>query len=219
MLPPYIEQEQLDKLFKALETKQSHKKEIPRDRLICEVGIKCGLRRGETSALKRKDVHADFLMVLNSKNGKNRVVPMPASIAVRLNDFVKDMAPDESVFKLKPPAITMLYKRFAVKVGQDDLHYHSGRHYYATSLLERGVDIRIVQALLGHENISTTSMYLSVSDQRVKDAVKVLDEPKGKQKSHSEELTEAVTNALEIKEIHERNELMNMLGVPKRIGT
>ena len=51
------------------------------------------------------------------------------------------------------------------------------KHKYATDLLERGADLRVVQELLGHENLATTQVYLSVTDERLKKAVKRLEEP------------------------------------------
>ena len=101
---------------------------------------------------------------------------LPASICLRLQKFVNGMQPNENVFKLKPPCITMKIKSFARRAGLDNLHTHSLRHKYAITLLERGVDIRTVQELLGHESLSTTQIYLSVTDKRLREAVDTLDE-------------------------------------------
>jgi hypothetical protein len=87
------------------------------------------------------------------------------------------MEPGENVFKLKPACITMKIKQFARKAGLNDLHTHSLRHKYATTLLERGADIRTVQQLMGHENLSTTQVYLSITDKRLREAANLLDEP------------------------------------------
>ncbi|MFB0559309.1 MAG: tyrosine-type recombinase/integrase [Dehalococcoidales bacterium] len=74
----------------------------------------------------------------------------------------------------------MKIKAFARRAGLEDLHAHSLRHKFATDLLEHGADIRSVQHLLGHENLSTTQVYLSVTDKRLREAVDLLDDTKQK---------------------------------------
>jgi hypothetical protein len=69
----------------------------------------------------------------------------------------------------------MKIKKFARKAGLGDLHAHALRHKFATDLLEHGADIRSVQQLLGHENLSTTQVYLSVTDKRLREAVNLLE--------------------------------------------
>lgn len=86
------------------------------------------------------------------------------------------MEPNDKVFKLKGPCITMKIKQFARKAGLATLHAHTLRHKYAANLLERGADIRILQQLLGHENLSTTQIYLSVTDKRLREAANLLDD-------------------------------------------
>ena len=56
----------------------------------------------------------------------------------------------------------MKIKQFAKKAGLTDFHTHTLRHKYATDLLEAGVNIKVVQTLLGHENLNTTEVYLSL---------------------------------------------------------
>ena len=60
------------------------------------------------------------------------------------------------------------------------MHAHSLRHKFATDLLERGADLKIVQELLGHENLSTTQVYLAVTSERMREAVNLLESSKKK---------------------------------------
>lgn len=69
-------------------------------------------------------------------------------------------------------------KQFAKKAGIDDFHTHSLRHKFATELLERGADIRVIQELLGHTNLTATQVYLSVTSKRIREAVSLLDKEK-----------------------------------------
>ncbi len=179
-LPPYTEDSEIDRLFHAIENKKTHKNTIVRDCLMIELALKSGLRRGELANLEAKDVHTDFLIVRGGKGGKDRVIPLSVPIALRLRQFIERKKPAQKVFGLKPPTITMKIKAFARRAGLENLHAHTLRHKFATDLLEHGADIRSVQHLLGHENLSTTQVYLSVTDKRLREAVDLLDDTKQK---------------------------------------
>ena len=72
----------------------------------------------------------------------------------------------------------MKIKYFAKKAGLTDFHTHTMRHKFATDLLEKGANIKAVQALLGHESLNTTEVYLSITNQGLHDAVKLLEDEK-----------------------------------------
>jgi len=179
-LPPYIEDEQIERILQAMSNKRSHKGTIARDQLLVKLDVNTGLRRAEMSNLEARDVHDDFIVVREGKGGKDRFIPLPSSITGELSTFVKGMEPNEKVFKLAAPCISMKIKSFARKAGMEDFHAHSLRHKFATDLLEAGADIRSVQELLGHENLSTTQVYLAVTSERLREAVNLLDRPKKK---------------------------------------
>jgi integrase len=174
-LPAYTDDSDIEKLFEAIENKHTHRGCATRDSLMVALALNSGMRRSELSNLERRDVHPGFVVIRQAKNKKDRVIPLPPSVAVRLNNFVANMKPEERVFKLKAPCITMKIKQFARKAGLNDFHAHSARHKYAMTLLENGVNIRQVQHLLGHESLATTQVYLSVVDSSLAEAVKVLD--------------------------------------------
>jgi len=134
------------------------------------------MRRSELANLEPRDIHPDFLMVMNGKGGKDRVIPLAQSTAQRLQNFVADMKPDEKIFELKAPCISNKIRQFAKKAGLDGFHTHTMRHKFATDLLEKGANIRAVQELLGHENLATTQVYLSVTDLGLRQAVQLLDD-------------------------------------------
>ncbi|MGD0352306.1 MAG: tyrosine-type recombinase/integrase [Dehalococcoidia bacterium] len=174
-LPPYTDNSDIDRLFQAIESKVTHKKLITRDRLLVELALKSGMRRGELASLEVRDIHGDFLVVRRGKYEKDRAIPLPPDLTARLGSYIKGKEPAEKVFNLKGPSITMKIKKFARKAGLADLHAHALRHKFATDLLEHGADIRSVQELLGHENLSTTQVYLAVTDKRLREAVNLLE--------------------------------------------
>ena len=182
-LPSYTEDNDIDKLFKAIEEKKTHKGTVIRDHLLVESALQTGLRRSELAALTPSDIHADFIIVRHGKGDKDRTVPINASLALRLRNFTANLAPNEKIFKLKPPCITMKIKQFARKAGLNELHTHSLRHKFATALLEKGANIKAVQELLGHENLNTTQVYLSITDKGKREAIKLLEEKSSDDKS------------------------------------
>jgi integrase/recombinase XerD len=177
-LPPYTEDSDIEKLLKAIENKKTHKGCIAQDSLLVALALKTGMRRGELANLERKDIHDDFLLVRSGKGDKDRIIPLAPIIAQRLQNFIKGMEPIEKVFKLKAPCISDKIRHFARKAGLTDFHTHTMRHKFATDLLEKGANIKLIQELLGHENLDTTQIYLSVTHHGLHDAVKLLEENK-----------------------------------------
>ena len=177
-LPSYTKDSEVERLLSAIGNKRSHKGCIVRDTLIVELAVKTGLRRSELANLEVKDIQPDFLVVRNGKGGKDRVIPLVVNIAKRLKNFTQGMKPEEKVFKLKAECISNKIRQFAKKAGLTGFHTHTMRHKFATDLLERGANIKQVQELLGHDNLATTEVYLSTTDQGKRDAINRLDEEK-----------------------------------------
>jgi len=175
-MPPYTENSDVEKLFRAIQNKKTHKGCVTRDSLLVELALKTGMRRSELANLEPKDIHSDFLVVMNGKGGKDRIIPLAHRTAQRLQNFIGDMKPDEKVFKLKAPCISNKIRQLAKKAGIGDFHTHTMRHKFATDLLEKGANIRVIQELLGHENLATTEVYLSLTDRGLRQAVELLDD-------------------------------------------
>jgi len=175
-LPNYYEDNEVERLLSAIENKKSHKGTIDRDSLLLSLALTSGLRRSELANLEPRNIHADFIEVKDGKGKRDRIVPLLPDIAVRLRNFIKGKQPTEKVFGLTGPSISNKIKRFAQKAGLNDFHAHSTRHKYAVDLLESGVDLRSVQLLLGHSDLGTTAIYLSITDKRLQDAMGKLKE-------------------------------------------
>ncbi|MFC2020023.1 tyrosine-type recombinase/integrase [Chloroflexota bacterium] len=184
-LPPYTEDNEIESLFSAIENKRSHKYSIVRDSLLVSLALKTGMRRSELGNLEVKDIHPDLLIVRNGKGGKDRSIPLAPAIAKRLQNFIEGKQPAENVFGLKPACISNKIRRFARKAGLDGFHTHTMRHKFASDLLEKGANVKQVQELLGHDNLATTEVYLSVTDQGKCDAINLLDEERSDSESQN----------------------------------
>jgi integrase/recombinase XerD len=153
-----------------------------RDRAVLEVLYGCGLRVSELASLDTRDVALDEgVLRVFGKGGKERVVPVAGAAARALDEYVREgrlrlrtacaTAPaGDPLFlstrgrRLSRQAVFRIVRDRGRRVGVD-LHPHTLRHSFATHLLEGGADLRAVQELLGHADISTTQIYTHV-DQR-----------------------------------------------------
>lgn len=147
-----------------------------RDRAILEVLYGCGLRASELSGLDRRAVllQEEVLRVFG-KGSKERLVPILGTAADALADYL-DHGRDALVGRMPTPAVFLnvhggrlsrqsvhtICEKYGRLVGICGLHPHTLRHSFATHLLEGGADLRAVQELLGHADISTTQIYTHV---------------------------------------------------------
>ncbi len=175
-MPEYVEDESIKKLIATIKNKQTHKKAIEQDILLVQLAYNSGLRREELANLKVCDIliNEKLLIVRKGKGMKDRTVPLPSGIVRLLQGHITDMNPDNSVFNLKPMAISDKIRRIAKNAGVK-IHAHSLRHGYATRLLEKGANIKAVQELLGHSRIGTTEAYLSLLPKHLRETVDLLE--------------------------------------------
>jgi integrase/recombinase XerD len=155
-----------------------------RDRALLEVMYACGLRASEAIGLELTDVDLEERVLrARGKGSKERVVPIgqPAVQALRAYlergrpGLVKGAREAHVFVNFRGGALTRqgLYKivrRHAVTAGlADRMSPHTLRHTFATHLLAGGCDLRSVQEMLGHADVSTTQLYTHLSSQRLKD--------------------------------------------------
>ncbi len=176
-LPPFISQEEIDKLLDAIRAKRSHKGCLIRDLTLVETACKTGLRRTELANLRVRDI--DFinnrLKVVKGKGSKDRVIPLVNGLGDKLEELCTDKKPDDRVFGLTARSLGMKISTWAKKAGVD-LHTHSLRHYFGTTLADRGAHIRAIQELMGHSNLSATEVYISLTGRHLKEAISLFDE-------------------------------------------
>ena len=162
----------------------------PRDAAILELFYSCGLRISELINLRARDLDLDESAVrVRGKGGKTRIIPLGKQAASRVREWLDERqklnAKDETVFLSKRGkrlsrttawAIVKKYARLANIPG--NVKPHMLRHSFATHLLDNGADLRAVQEMLGHADISTTQIYTHVSVERLTKAHKTFH-PRG----------------------------------------
>jgi integrase/recombinase XerD len=154
-----------------------------RDRAILEALYATGMRVSEAVNLKVDNVNLEvgFLRCLG-KGNKERIIPLGRKAISSLKRYLEDARPrmlkgKESDFlflnrfgkKISRQSLWKLIKRYAREARiKKPMKPHILRHSFATHLLERGADLRSVQEMLGHANISTTQIYTHISKERLK---------------------------------------------------
>ncbi|ARY91456.1 MULTISPECIES: site-specific tyrosine recombinase XerD [Lacticaseibacillus] len=153
-----------------------------RDRAIFELMYATGLRVSELIGLRMDQLHlAMNLLQVTGKGDKERLVPISPQATEWVNRYLRDARPrlikqhqPKAVFvnfhghALTRQAIWKNLKAYIASVGiQKDVTPHTLRHSFATRLLENGADLRVVQELLGHSDISTTQIYTHLSNQHL----------------------------------------------------
>jgi integrase/recombinase XerD len=173
-LPEVLTIQEIDKMF--MQTDTSDKFEL-RDRAIIETMYASGLRVSETVSLRINDIFfKEGILRIFGKGSKERIVPIGSSAIKFINLYLENSRPyfaksisEDFVFLnfrgkyLTRMAIWNIIQKYSKMAGiKKSMHPHILRHSFATHLLEGGADIRIIQEMLGHSDISTTQIYTHV---------------------------------------------------------
>lgn len=160
-----------------------------RDQLILELMFATGLRAHEVVELTLQsfNINERFIIVVG-KGLKERMVPFTTDVQTLLRDYLANMRqsliakrkssqPTNALFlnaqgnKLTIQGLRYILKEVEKKTGEYvNLHPHLLRHSFATNLLNKGANLRIIQELLGHESLNTTQIYTHISEQNVVDS-------------------------------------------------
>lgn len=172
-LPKFLNQTDIEKLLSAPDVSQ----EIGlRDRAILELMYACGLRVSEAVDLKLSDIEIDSgILTCTGKGNKMRKVPVGKSAVEWLKNYLvvrrkKENIEINNLFvnslgnPINRQTIFYFVKEYAEKCGLEDVSPHTLRHSFATHLIQNSADVRSVQQMLGHADISTTQIYTHITD-------------------------------------------------------
>ena len=155
-----------------------------RDKAILELMYATGARVSEVASIKVSWINFDYGYIrCQGKGSKQRIVPMGAEASKSIRRYLQEVWPllvkmeaDEPLLflsrtgkKLRRENIWSIVKKYAIKAGiRSNISPHTLRHSFATHLLEGGADLRSVQEMLGHSNISTTQIYTHIDRKYLK---------------------------------------------------
>lgn len=169
-IPSVLTKEEIKKLIYSIKNKKSQ--------LIISLIYACGMRVSEVINLKNSNL--DFVekvgYIKMAKGRKDRIFNIPDKLSRRLNKQIKKQKEKDQEYlfsgpkgKLSSRNIQKIVSNAARKAGiTKEVHTHTLRHSFATHLLENGVDIRKIQELLGHSDLSTTQIYTHISTEELK---------------------------------------------------
>ena len=183
-LPEVLTLDEIDAIINCIDCT---KEEGQRDRAIIEMLYSCGLRVSELCALRFSDLYLkdEFIRVLG-KGGKQRLVPISSRAIAEIEYYLAE----RETIKIKPGCEEYLFlsfrrgrplsritvfhfiKELVLAAGiKKNISPHTFRHSFATHLLEGGANLRVIQAMLGHESISTTEIYTHIDRVRLREEI------------------------------------------------
>ena len=190
-LPKFLSQDEINKLLNVFivpsKTTKSKQIQALRNRLIIEMLYSTGMRVSELCELPTKSVlfteknKNDYRFItIKGKGQKERVVPIREQVLPILSEYLSMIDKKQQfLFGVKNQHLTRrmvgyILKQASIKAGIEigKVHPHIIRHSFATHLLQKGLDIREIQELLGHSNINTTAIYAEIADNEALTAVK-----------------------------------------------
>ena len=180
-LPRFLSIEEVDRLIAEPDT--SHPRGL-RDRALIELLYATGMRVTELISLRPADINIDAsYLTCTGKGDKQRIVPIGDQAAQWVDRYVKDARPALLGKRRTSPRLFVnargglgltrmgfwkILKAYARQAGlSSSISPHVLRHSFATHLLERGADLRVIQMMLGHADLSTTQIYTHVLQHRM----------------------------------------------------
>lgn len=178
-LPSYLTKEEIDKLFDIRLTKPIDY----RNKAMLEVLYATGTRISELINLELSQIDFDECVIrVTGKGSKDRIVPMGNSALKALQEYIYNYRvflvknDNNYVFlnkngeKISRQGFFKILKSLADSAGiKKEVSPHTLRHSFATELLNNGADLRVIQELLGHENLETTEIYSHLQNKKIKD--------------------------------------------------
>lgn len=180
-LPKHFTLDDSLSLLSAVDSRNSE-----RDYCILTLFLNCGMRLAELIGINIPDIQNDKLTVIG-KGGKERTIYLNDACLEAINTYIpvrnkiKPTARDRNALflsergtRLSRRTVQYCVEKYVKKIGLDPRKYttHKLRHTAATLMHQSGVDIRVLQEILGHKQLSTTEIYTHVSNDRMRDAVR-----------------------------------------------
>lgn len=199
-LPAVLSFEEIEQMIDTLESGAMNIDEhlVRRNRTIIEVLYGSGLRVSELVSLKFSDIRFDEgFMIVRGKGDKQRMVPISDMSVEQIhlyeplrNKLDIKKGEEDYVFlnrrgeHLTRTMVLIMLKNLAATSGiKKTISPHTLRHSFATSMLEGGANLRVIQMLLGHEQITTTEIYTHIDNQRMREEI-INFHPRNQLKKH-----------------------------------
>lgn len=176
-LPKFLTEEEVRRLIEAAFGKDEKDIRGLRDRAILETFYSTGMRISELVGLNREDL--DFISCIakvRGKGKKERIVPIGDTALRAIRKYLEERKKESTALflnksgnRISARGVRDIVEKYILRSGtRQGISAHTLRHSFATHLLNRGADLRSVQELLGHANLSTTQIYTHLTTERLK---------------------------------------------------
>lgn len=180
--PSYLTEAELRKLVGII--KKDKSKHQKRNELIVTIFIETGIRISELVNLDAGDIDAKSkTIIVKRKGGQRQSIPINAKLARKIKQASMKKEMDEPLFfssfkkRITQRRVGMLIQKYLKLAGitKPNISVHSIRHSFCSRLLEKGVNLKTIQILAGHKNISTTERYLHIDKLRLRKEVRLAE--------------------------------------------
>lgn len=176
-LPSFMTEEEVAKLIESAFARDEKDEQGLRDRAILETFYSTGLRISELVGINLQDI--DFIsgiIKVMGKGRKERIVPVGEAAISTIRKYLdKRKKQEDALFlnkngkRIGARGVRDIVEKYILRAGiKGRVSAHTFRHSFATHLLNRGADLRTVQELLGHANLSTTQIYTHLTTEKLK---------------------------------------------------
>lgn len=178
-LPKYLTVEQSQQLLDAVQGEFAQ-----RDYCMLTLLLNCGLRRAELAGINLSDIQPDHTLRVHGKGNKERLLYLNDACWDAIEQYRKvrpaaDKSDPDAFFlsrlkkRISLQGVHYVIKGYLKKIqGAENYSTHKLRHTAATLMYQNGGDVRVLQQVLGHENLGTTQIYTHVSNQQVQDVMR-----------------------------------------------
>ena len=180
-MPKYLTLEQTQQLLQAVDGNDKE-----RDYCILIFFLNCGMRNSELCGINLSDINSEHRLTIRGKGNKERILYLNDACMEALESYLKvrpvnGIDDPKALFiskkkcRFTPKGIQHLLERYLKKIGLDGQGYspHKLRHTAATLMYQKGgVDVRTLQAILGHTSLSTTQIYTHIADRQIIEGLK-----------------------------------------------
>lgn len=183
-IPNTLSIAEIDKIINAIDLSKKHGE---RNRALLETLYSCGLRVSELINLQCSNIFLnESFIIVCGKGNKERLIPLNQKLIKYLKNYIKQIRSQQNIEqghedflflnnrgkKLSRMMIFNIVKNSVRKVGiNKNISPHTFRHSFATHLLQGGADLRAIQTMLGHENITTTEIYMHISTDFIREEI------------------------------------------------
>lgn len=180
--PNYLTEREVKKLWQAVKNDKSKFRE--RNKIMVRILIETGIRLKELTGLDVGDTNTkERIIKIRRKGNKEQSLPVNSELNLMLRRFIKNHKLDDPLFisnrnkRITNRRAGMTVQKFIklAKIEKPNISVHSLRHSFCSRLLEKGVNLKTIQILAGHKNISTTERYLHIAKSRLRKEVRLAE--------------------------------------------